>query len=287
MRLRKHATKLAFAAAVVAGIGAVVGTVWIGSSVKEETIVADPYEEGLRYDAERHARAALGWDVVLAAPPASPGEVTLPFAVADGQGRPVSGAVIAVSVARLDTSRGVATVAARPDGAGRYAAEVDLPAAGPWLLRFDVRRGEDRVRIEKVVHVGAPAAAPGVQRSAAGAAAPCDLGQGPCTRPLEGGGEVTLELGPRPLRTMRTLAVAVEVRGAPLAGAAVAVSFAMKGMRMGENTSALDAAGEGRHAGKAVLVRCPSGRRDWTADVTVASPGAAPRTARFELTVAE
>ncbi|WP_242343879.1 FixH family protein [Anaeromyxobacter terrae] len=280
-----QATKLAFAAAVVAGIGAVVGTVWIGSNVKEETIVADPYEEGLRYDAERHARAALGWDVALPAPPASPGELTLPFAVADGQGRPVTGAVIAVSVARLDTSRGVATVAARPDGAGRYAAEVDLPAAGPWLLRFDVRRGDDRVRIEKVVHVGTPAAG---RRSAAGdVAAPCDLGQGPCTRPLDGGGEVTLELGPRPLRTMRTLAVAAEVRGAPLAGTTVAVSFAMKGMQMGENTSALAAAGEGRHAGKAVLVRCPSGRKDWTADVTVASPGAAPRSARFELTVAE
>ncbi|WP_242335993.1 FixH family protein [Anaeromyxobacter sp. SG66] len=279
-----HATRLAFAGAVVAGLGAVVGTIWIGARVKEETIVADPYEEGLRYDAERHARATLGWDVSLAAKPSSPGEVTLPFAVADGQGRPVAGAVIAVSVARLDTSRGVETVAARPDGIGRYAAEVDLPAAGPWLLRFDVRRGGDRVRIEKVVHVGAPTADP--RRAAAGeSAAPCDLGRGPCTLPLDGGGEVTLELGPRPLRTMRTLAVAAEVRGAP--GAAVEVSFAMNGMEMGRNASALAPAGEGRHAGKAVLVRCPSGRRDWTAEVRVTSPEAPARTARFELTVAE
>jgi nitrogen fixation protein FixH len=269
---------------VVAGLGAVVGTVWIGSWVKEQTIVADPYEEGLRYDAERHARAALGWDVTLPAPPAGPGDVTLAFAIADGKGRAVEGASVAVSVARPDTSRGVTTVAARPDGAGRYAAEVELPAAGPWLLRFDVRRGEDRVRIEKIVRIGATPA----RRAVAGTAR-CDLGQGPCTTRLDGGGEVTLELRPRPLRTMRELSVTADVRGgeAATAEAEVKVSFAMKGMQMGDNTAALVTGGAGRWTGRAVLVRCPSGRKDWTADVTVTQPGAAPRTTRFELTVAE
>jgi nitrogen fixation protein FixH len=282
----KHATKVAFAAVVAAGLGAVAGTIWIGSRVKEQTIVADPYEEGLRYDAERHARAALGWDVALRAVPAAPGAATLAFAIADGKGRPVEGASVAVSVARPDTSRDVATAAARPNGAGRYATEVEFPAAGPWLLRFDVRRGEDRVRIEKVVQIRTP---PARGEGAVGAAAPCDSGQGPCTRALQGGGEVTLELGPRPLRTMRELAVTAEVRdgGAAMADAKVKVSFAMKGMQMGANTSALAAAGSGRFEGKAVLVRCPSGRNDWTAEVTVMQPGAAPRTARFELTVAE
>ncbi|HSD19794.1 MAG TPA: FixH family protein [Anaeromyxobacter sp.] len=280
----RYATRVAFAAVVTAGLGAVIGTVWIGSQVKEQTIVADPYEEGLRHDAERHAREALGWDVTLPAPPAAPGDVTLAFAIADGKGRAVEGAVVTVSVARPDTSRGVTTVAARPDGGGRYAAELELPAAGPWVLRFDVRRGEDRVRIEKVVRIGTSAA-----RHGAAAAPPCDLGEGPCTRALDGSGEVTLELGPRPLRTMRELAVSAEVRdgGAAIAGAGVKVSFAMKGMQMGDNTAALAAAGAGRWAGQAVLVRCPSGRKDWTADVTVTQPGAAPRTARFELTVAE
>jgi hypothetical protein len=144
------------------------------------------------------------------------------------------------------------------------------------------------VRLEKVVQIGKPPP----QREVAGAvdsAARCDPGQGPCTRALEGGGEVTLELGPRPLRTMRELAVTAEVRGggAAIAEGEVKVSFAMKGMQMGDNTSALAAAGAGRFTGRAVLVRCPSGRKDWTADVTVMQPGAAPRTARFELTVAE
>ena len=61
----RHVNAVAFAAVVIAGLGAVVGTIWIGSQVKEQTVVADPYEEGLRHDAERHAREALGWDVAL------------------------------------------------------------------------------------------------------------------------------------------------------------------------------------------------------------------------------
>jgi hypothetical protein len=43
---------------VVVGLGSVAATIWIGSTVKEETVVANPYETGLRYDEERRARAA-------------------------------------------------------------------------------------------------------------------------------------------------------------------------------------------------------------------------------------
>ena len=98
--------------------------------------------------------------------------------------------------------------------------------------------------IEKVVHVG-PASA---------SANACDLGKGPCTVPLTGGGEVTLELGPRPLRpcasspSRRTS----ERRSAAGGGRRGARPFAMKGMRMGDNTTALAPAGGGRLAGKAV-----------------------------------
>jgi hypothetical protein len=39
--------------------------------------------------------------------------------------------------------------------------------------------------------------------------------------------------------------------------------------------------------GKGVVVRCPSGRRDWAADVQIAHAGAPPRSARFLFRVAE
>jgi nitrogen fixation protein FixH len=279
MRAVSHTTRVAFAAAVAAGLGVVVATVWVGSLVKEETVVANPYDDGLRYDAERGARAALGWDVRALVPPPAPGPAALEFQIVDAAGLPVEGAAVAVLVSRPDTSRDAATFAARGEDPGRYVAELVVPAAGPWRLTFDVRRGEDRVRIEKLVSV----------------APPCDAGAGPCTRPLPGGGEVTLELGPRPLRTMQELEVRVAVRlpshPDPLPRSAgekedrVTVSFEMPGMDMGENRVELALSGPGRFAGKAVLVRCPSGRIDWVAAVEVSVPGSSPSVARFDLTV--
>jgi hypothetical protein len=120
-----------------------------------------------------------------------------------------------------------------------------------------------------------------------GAAAPCDLGSAACSGPLAGGGEVRVELAPRPLFTMRELAVLVDLGPDAPAGAGVSVAFSMPGMAMGENRSRLARTGPGRFEGKAVLVHCPSGRRAWIADVEVASPGAAARGARFPLTVGE
>jgi hypothetical protein len=172
-------TGAALAAAVAAGIGAIVATIWVGSRVREDTVVANPYEEGLRLTEGR-----------------APG-------------------------------------------------------------------------------------APGADPSA------CDLAGGPCTRPLPGGGEVTLELAPRPLRTMAELEVRAVVRdGAAAAGSGeVVVAFSMVGMEMGRNEVRL-APAAGARSGRAVLVRCPRGRQDWVAEVRVAG-GGGPRAVRFPFTVSE
>jgi len=228
-------------------------------------------------------------------PPVLAMALPLTFRLTDRQGRVVAGAKVTVEVSRPDTSHGELRADARETAPGRYAADLAFPAAGAWDVRFDVRRGEDRVRLEKRV-------------TARGA---CDLGAGPCTAPLSGGGQVTLELGPRPLRTMKDLAVRAAVsrggeardgapapsslsptggegRGERAAGAGVklSVSFTMPGMEMGRNEVALEPGPDG-FAGKAVLVRCPSGRKQWAADVAVSRGGAAPEIARFPFTVAE
>ena len=119
-------------------------------------------------------------------------------------------------------------------------------------------------------------------------AEPCDLAAGPCTTAL---GDLTLvaEIGPRPLATLRLLRVTVELRrdGAPIDGAAATVSFAMPGMDMGENEVALAPAGAGRYVGSAVLVRCPSGRRGWTAAFEVRTGGGAVQRAELALRLEE
>ncbi len=266
----RYTLKVTLAASVAAVLGIIALTIWIGARVKEDTVVSNPYEDGLRYDVDRHARAALGWDVVLAPGPFSAGPATIAFDVREGA-RPVAGAAVAVRVGRPDTSRGVATVQARETSPGLYAADVAFPAAGPWVLRFEVSQGGRRLPIEKAVEV----------------ASACDLGAGPCTRALAGGAELTLELGPRPLRTMADLDVGAHVRakGADVDGATITVAFSMKGMEMGPNARTLAPRGAGRYAGKAVLVRCPSGRRDWIAEVTVARPGVVAEVARFDVEV--
>ncbi len=271
--------KMVLLLAVATVLALVVATVVVGSKVREETVVARPYEDGLRQDAERAARAALGLAVRVDDEAPRAGAGPLVFRLSDRQGRPLERARVTVELSRPATSRGEVRAEARETAPGRYEAELTFPSAGPWDVRFDVLVGADRVRLERRLV----------------AVAPCDLGVGPCTRALPDGGEVTLELSPRPLRTMRELAVRAVVRrpdppelrwrswDPPLE---VAVAFSMPGMEMGTNRVALAATRDG-FAGTAVLVRCPSGRRAWVADVTVAVRGAAPRTARFPLTVAE
>ena len=275
--------KLVLLLAVATVFALIAATVVVGSKVREETVVEHPYEEGLHHDADRASRAALGLAVAVEDDRPAAGKPPLTFRLTDRQGRVVAGAKVTVEVSRPDTSHGELRADARETAPGRYAADLAFPAAGAWDVRFDVRRGEDRVRLEKRI-------------TARGA---CDLGAGPCAAPLAGGGQVTLELEPRPLRTMKDLAVRARLSSAtsPLSPAGgegagardplkVSVSFTMPGMEMGRNEVAL-APGPDGFAGMAVLVRCPSGRKQWTADVAVSRSGAAPEIARFPFTVAE
>ncbi len=166
------------------------------------------------------------------------------------------------------------------------AAVLALVAATVWLgtaVREETVVKDPYREGLKLVAGAKPPAAAGEPAEVAG----CALAAGPCAGTLPGGGAVTLDLGPRPLRTMADLNVRVELAPGTPEPSEVSVWVSMRGMAMGQNRARLARTAAGRWEGKGVLVRCPSGRRDWLADVEVASGGAAPRTARFPLTVAE
>lgn len=262
--------RLALALAVVAGLGSVAATLWIGASLGETAVADASHEHGLRYDRDRALAAPVGLRAAFAPASLAPGGAALEFTLLDKAGAPVEGAGIQVALHRpAGGGAGQRRAAAADLGGGRYAAPVGFDAPGFWDVRLDVRRGELSVGLVQQVQVRG-AVAP-----------PCDLAAGPCRAPA-GALELSLDLG-RSLRQMQDLPVEVEVRrgGAPLDGAAVEVSFAMRDMNMGENRVALEAAGGGRYRGGAVLVRCASGRLDWVATVTVRPPGAAPESASF------
>jgi nitrogen fixation protein FixH len=259
--------------ASLAALGAVAVTIAVGVSLREQTIVKDPYEHGLAHDAERKARERLGWQARFEATTLRPGGAELGFTLVDRSGAPVEGAEVKVAVTRPAGPGDERQGSARALGGGRYLAPVGFAAPGFWDVRLDATRGGDAVGLTQQVRVEA------------GEGSPCDLAAGPCQAPA-GGLLVTLDLG-RALATLSELPIAVTVvrGGAPLDGAVVEVSFAMKEMNMGENRVMLAATGVGHHSGTGVLVRCHSGSKAWIATVTVRPAGGPPVSAAFPFLV--
>jgi len=101
----------------------------------------------------------------------------------------------------------------------------------------------------------------------------CDIQRGPCVRVAGSATEITFDVTPRPVKAMADLLFTVMVRrnGKPASGADVALDLSMPGMHMGVNSPKLSPDKDGRYAGRGVIVRCPSGKRVWKAQVTVHS----------------
>ncbi len=98
----------------------------------------------------------------------------------------------------------------------------------------------------------------------------CDAHKDACSQ-SSGDLTVTLEITPRPVKAMQDLVFKVSIRGASPADQPY-IDLGMPAMRMGPNQVVLKPAGPGSWEGSGVIVRCPSGKRTWFANVIV--PGA-------------
>jgi hypothetical protein len=176
-------------------------------------------------------------------------------------------AVVGVAVAA-----GAGAVIATFVVGGRLAEPTVVPDPYQAGLRYDADRGK-----------GAPAP----ERAAASR---CAISAGRCEAQEEGT-TVTLEIEPRPVRAMADLTFTVGARrgGAPVGDAEAEIALSMPGMYMGENRIRLSHRGGGLFRGQGVIVRCPSGRRTWSAEVTLRprEPAAAPVRATFTFELAE
>lgn len=103
-------------------------------------------------------------------------------------------------------------------------------------------------------------------RPAALPAIDCDLNQGPCRAPLDGG-ELTLSLSPRPIPLLAP--IRVEVRLDSVSADAVRFELIGAEMDMGLNRSKLTPEGDGRFAGSTTIPVCITGRMRWLAVVSV------------------
>lgn len=99
----------------------------------------------------------------------------------------------------------------------------------------------------------------------------CDIQNGPCASEL-GGGIVSLDIHPKPVRAMQDLKFRVSVEGMnPVMPAYL--DLGMPGMDMGPNRVELRPVKDRVCEGQGVLVRCPSGSGTWKATIIIPEVG--------------
>ena len=99
----------------------------------------------------------------------------------------------------------------------------------------------------------------------------CDAHKGICSQSSEDL-TVSLEITPRPVKAMQDLVFKVSIEGASPAKQPH-IDLGMPAMKMGPNQVALKPTGPGSYEGTGVIVRCPSGKRTWFANVIVPGSG--------------
>ena len=99
----------------------------------------------------------------------------------------------------------------------------------------------------------------------------CDAHHGVCLQSL-GNLTVSLEISPQPVQAMQDLVFKVSISGNPPSKPPY-IDLGMPGMKMGPNRVMLKRTGQGFYEGKGVIVRCPSGRKTWFANVTIPGSG--------------
>ena len=135
----------------IIGLGAVIGSVVVGTRTFEGTIVEKPYEQGLAYDAIHHEREASGWNVEILNKELTSGTNDILLSVTDRNRKPLADAVISLSISRL-ASRGFdKTYKAAKTEKGQFIAKADLPAYGYWTASVQVTEKGKSITFEKTL----------------------------------------------------------------------------------------------------------------------------------------
>jgi nitrogen fixation protein FixH len=253
----------------VIGLGAVAATVIVGLRVFDGVVVDQPYERGVSWDAERIRREKSGLETSIDPGSFRKGLNEMVFHVVTSGGLPVEHDRVSLRVSRFETREHSREYEARKGEDGALTAPVYLPLAGRWEVTVTVEAEEGPLEFRHEIYAQS---SPG---KAEIAAVDCSLDSGPCVRKDGAGVTVSLEISPRPVRTMEDIELTVQLitegEGGPIGDRQVTVDLTMPGMYMGENRIILEPAGEGRFVGKGVIVRCPSGQKRWKAVVSAAS----------------
>jgi len=232
-------------------------TLYVASRQHEGLVERQYYETASRAFAERELEAREGFTVRVP-DRYGVGENRFSAAVATAGG-PLRDAQVILTAMRPSGTAQDRRYVLREEAPGRYEASVAFPSPGQWMLSLAVDAGPFRARRLWTVAV-----------SPAEASAPRDN----VLRGAAGDQEVLLSVAPWPPRAMRNLVFSVTLPGYE-GREAPHIDLSMRGMKMGWNRVPLSPAADGVWRGTGVFVRCPSGRNDWEAEVTVPGKGKA------------
>lgn len=248
------------------GIGAVVGAVVVGLRFFDGTVIDKPYERGLAWDEEQGRREKAGLVVSIDGAAFRTG-LNLMVVRVLRKGEPVADEAIELRLLRPGTGEHEKRYQVRRREDGAYALTAAFPLPGRWMAVVAVRRGGHPVEYRHLITVeGPPAAAEPPPRVAGGI--DCAIDEGPCTASGEDGRAATLEILPRPVRTMSNLIFRLRLDETTAeSGKRAMLHLDMPGMYMGVNRIHLESRGGGLFEGGGVIVRCPSGGRSWRAVV--------------------
>lgn len=137
---------------IIIGVGTVVATILVGSSRFERTVVREPYETGLRWDAERNERERSGWQVSIVKKRVPIGQQVLDIAVSGRDARPLTPASVEIRFLRPFSEIGDRTYQAERLSSGTYRIAVNIPERGRWDLQITVSQGNRRIVYEDTLY---------------------------------------------------------------------------------------------------------------------------------------
>jgi nitrogen fixation protein FixH len=126
------------------GMAAVIGAIVVGKATFDGTVITNPYEKGLIWDAEQKERESSGWRVDIQPPSLTVGRNELHIHVRDRTGMPLAAEVM-LTVSRPSSKRYDRQYTALLTEKGSYRVKVDLPLYGYWDL--DIRVTAERKTI--------------------------------------------------------------------------------------------------------------------------------------------
>ncbi len=136
---------------VIIGLASVAATIIVGLRSFDGTVVKEPYETGLRFDAARKEREASGWHVTMDRDRIPVGRGTLKLRISDREGKALADAEVTVSMSLLTTDRYDREYSAQTSGSGVCVFPIDIPKAGPWSVRITVTDQGTSIQFEEML----------------------------------------------------------------------------------------------------------------------------------------